>query len=80
MTTDVFSNRFENFTNLVTERPLSLLYDGHIIHVSVAVIELLAMKENIVILKFPPHVTDVLQPLDVSCFAPLKNVFGERAP
>jgi len=24
-------------------------------------------------MKFPPHVTDVLQPLDAACFAPLKR-------
>ena len=43
-------------------------------HVSIPVIEL-AMKENISILKFPPHVTDVLQPLDVTCFGSLKRMW-----
>ena len=32
-----------------------------------------AMEEQITIIKFPPHITDVLQPLDVACFSPLKR-------
>ena len=74
MTTDVFSSWFDKFVKKITERPLLLIYDGHLTHVSIPVIEL-AMKENIIILKFPPHVTDVLQPLDVTCFGPLKRVW-----
>ena len=30
-------------------------------------------KEDITIVKYPPHVTDQLQPLDVTCFGPLKH-------
>ena len=40
-------------------------------------------KKDITILKFPPHVTDKLQPLDVTCFSPLKKkwntLLAERA-
>ena len=32
-----------------------------------------ALDQQIVILKFPPHVTDVLQPLDVTSFGPLRT-------
>ena len=32
-----------------------------------------ATEEDVTILKFPPHVTDKLQPLDVACFSPLKR-------
>ena len=74
MTTDVFSSWFDKFVKQITERPLLLIYDGHLTHVSIPVIEL-AMKENIIIFKFPPHVTDVLQPLDVTCFGPLKRMW-----
>ena len=28
-------------------------------------------KEDITIVKYPPHVTGQLQPLDVTCFGPL---------
>ena len=70
MTTELFE-WFREFCKKVKERPIVLLYDGH--------------------LKFPPHVTDVLQPLDVTCFGPLKqewegilekwcSAFGSRDP
>ena len=48
------------------------MFDRHLTHISAPVIEK-ALELNIIILKFPPHVTDVLQPLDVACFGPLKG-------
>ena len=72
MTTELFAEWFELFTKEVTDRPLLLLLDGHLTHVSILVLEL-AVKEDITIIKFPPHVTDKLQPLDVACFGPLKR-------
>ena len=88
MDTEVFAQWFIVFAETVKERPLLLLYDGHMTHVSIPVIRR-ALAEQIIILKFPPHVTDVLQPLDVACFGPLKrrwekilhermNVFGPK--
>ena len=72
MDTDVFSEWFEKFANENQERPLLLLSDGRLTHISLSVIKR-AMEERIIIIKFPPHVTDVLQPLDVACFCPLKR-------
>ena len=72
MTTEVFAEWFNKFVALVTERPLLLIFDGHLTHVSIKVIEK-AIEENVTILKLPPHVTDKLQPLDVACFGPLKR-------
>jgi len=72
MDTNVFSEWFDVFADTVKERPLLLLFDGHMTHVSIPVIRR-ALAERIIILKFPPHVTDVLQPLDVCCFGPLKR-------
>lgn len=88
MDTEVFAQWFVVFADSVKQRPLLLLYDGHMTHVSIPVIRR-ALAEQIIILKFPPHVTDVLQPLDVACFGPLKrrwekilhermNVFGPK--
>ena len=72
MTSEVFFEWFQAFCENVTQRPLLLLLDGHLSHVSIEVIEL-AIKENVIILKFPAHVTNVLQSLDASCFGPLKK-------
>ena len=62
MDTDVLSEWFQEFANENQDRPLLLLFDGHLSHVSLSVIKR-AMEERIIIIKFPPHVTDVLQPL-----------------
>ena len=73
METETFAARFNHFADFVKERPLFLLFDGHLTHISIPVIKR-ALDENIIV-KFPPHVTDVLQPLDISCFGPLKQVW-----
>ena len=58
MTSEVFSEWFHQFCDLVTERPLLLILDGHLTHVSIPVI-MKGMEEDVTILKLPPHVTDV---------------------
>lgn len=77
METDTFAEWFDYFVNFVTDRPLLLLPDGQLTHVSIQVIRQ-AIEENIVLLKFPLHVTDVMQPLDVSCFRLLKHLWEKR--
>ena len=72
MTTGMFFEWFQKFAEPVEERPLVVVYDGHLSHVSVELIEL-AINEKITLIKLPPHVTDKLQPLDVCCFGPLKR-------
>ncbi|XP_068200664.1 uncharacterized protein [Palaemon carinicauda] len=73
MTTPIFEDILKYFVDETKDRrPLLLILDGHISHTSIATVEL-AKKENISILKLPAHCTDVLQPLDATCFAPLKN-------
>ena len=72
METETFAAWFNYFVDFVKERPLLLLFDGHLTHISIPVIKK-ALDENIIIVKFPPHVTDVLQPLDVSYLGPLKQ-------
>ena len=90
MDTDIFFEWFKRFAEQVRERPLLLIYDGHLSHVSINLIEE-AIKEDITLLKLPPHVTDMLQPLDVCGFGPLKrewekllnermNTLGPREP
>ena len=72
MTTTLFTEWFKLFCGKVKERPLLFILDGHLTHVSIPLIEH-ALKENVTILKLPPHVMDKLQPLDVACFGPLKR-------
>ena len=77
MTTEIYASWFQNFTKQVEERPLLVIYDGHLTHVSLELIEK-AIEEKITIVKFPPHVTDRLQPLDVCCFGPLKSEWENK--
>lgn len=56
-------------------RPIILILDGHGSHIDVKMIDL--MKEHQIILYcLPPHTTNILQPLDVSVFRPLKTAFS----
>ena len=78
MTRPVFEDIFKSFVERTKDtRPLLLIYDGHLSHTSLATIEL-AMEENITIIKLPAHCTDLLQPLDVACFAPLKSYYDSK--
>ena len=76
METSTFASWFKVSLKMVKERPLLLLYDGDLTHTSIPMIK--AALEQDVILKFPPQVTDVLQPLDVACFGPLKRIWEAR--
>lgn len=74
MTTGIFHDWFGKFIQKVKVRPMLLLFDGHMTHLSASTIDL-AMKENVTLIKLPAHCTDVLQPLDVACFSPLKSAY-----
>ena len=63
LTTEIFALWFGKFCKTVTQRPLLLIFDGHLTHVSVAVIEK-GLAENVFIVKLLLQVTDVLQPLN----------------
>ncbi|KAK3875434.1 hypothetical protein Pcinc_019691 [Petrolisthes cinctipes] len=58
-------------------RPLLMLFAGHLTHMSAATIEL-TMREDITLMKLPAHRTDVLQPLHVACFNPLKSYYEKE--
>lgn len=78
MTTSVFEDFFESFVEVVKGRgPILVVLDGHLSHTSLRTVDL-AVKNNITILKLPPHCTDLLQPLDVACFAPLKSYYDSK--
>lgn len=71
MNVSIFQDWFRKFCDLVTDRPLIVILDGHISHLDKGTIEL-AIQQNITLIKLPPHTTDILQPLDKCCFGPLK--------
>lgn len=78
MNTTVFEEYFENFVEQVKDKgPILVILDGHLSHTSLKTAQL-AMENDITILKLPPHCTDLLQPLDVSCFAPLKSYYEKE--
>ena len=56
--------------------PQLLIFDDHLSHLRYDTIKL-AKEKNVTIIKFPAHTTDVLQPLDVSCFKSLKDYWGK---
>ena len=78
MTTKIFEDWFASFTKAVKTRPILLLFDGHMTHLSAKTIEL-AVAEDISLVKLPSHCTDILQPLDVSCFNPLKSHYEKSS-
>ena len=76
MTTPAYINWFRNLfiPSLPAERPILLILDGHSSHVSLEVRDL-AVSNEIHMLKLPPHLSHLLQPLDVRVFKPMKAVW-----
>ena len=54
-----------------------LVLDGHGSH-HTAQFEELCRTNSIITLCMPPHSSHILQPLDVSCFGPLKRAYGRQ--
>jgi hypothetical protein len=55
------------------EQKIVLSFDGN---VSLDLAKL-AMKNNVILAKFPPNLTHVIQPLDRTCFRPLKEAWNK---
>ena len=64
-------------THIPAVRPVLLLLDGHSSHYQLPLIQR-AAKENVIIFCLPPHTTHLLQPLDKTCFSPLKGYWNEE--
>lgn len=77
MTTEVFQSWFNVFVQKVEQRPLLLILDGHVSHLSRET-RLKAVQENISIIKLPSHTTSMLQPLDISVFGPMKHYWIDQ--
>lgn len=73
MTSVTFLNWFKTvfLKNTSRESHNVLIYDGHLSHISIDLIES-AISNKVTILKLPPHTSHILQPLDVSVFYGLK--------
>ena len=75
MTRGIFDDFFKTFVEKTKDvRPLLLILDGHLSHTSVATVDK-AIQENISIINLSAHRKDLLQPLDVACFGPLKSYY-----
>jgi hypothetical protein len=67
---------FQKHTAACTQgRYRLLILDGHASHES-AEFDLFCKDHQIIPLYMPSHLSDKLQPLDVGCFAPLKEAYG----
>jgi hypothetical protein len=64
-------------SSIGTECPVLIIYDGHSTHIDQSIIET-AIKENIKILKLPPHSSHLLQPLDLSVFKSFKGTWDDK--
>jgi len=60
----------------VSDRPLMLILDGHSSHYTLNLVKT-AAAENVILFCLPPHTTADSQPLDTSCFGPLKKYWYE---
>ena len=54
-----------------------LILDGHSSHATTS-FDHFCMERKIIPLYMPPHSSHLLQPLDISCFAPLKHYYGQK--
>ena len=78
MNQDIFLQwlaHFVNCTRCSKEKPVLLLMDNHISHISIAVINY-AKENGVILLTFPPHCSHKLQPLDRSVYGPLKKYYN----
>ena len=60
-------------SHLLATGPVVLFFNGHGSHIDFELVSL-ALKHNVILMCFPLHASHVLQPLDVSCYGPLKEV------
>ncbi|KAF4547211.1 Hypothetical protein D9617_52g060320 [Elsinoe fawcettii] len=69
---------FHQHTDLTRKSKWRLLiFDGHGSHMTTEFKEF-CLQNNILTLCMPAHSSYILQPLDVSCFAPMKKAYGQQ--
>ena len=70
-----FTNHF--LLHIPPQRPILLLLDGHSSHYQPQLIRTAAANQ-IILFCLPPHTTHWCQPLDRSCFSPLKKAYNNE--
>ena len=70
-----FTNHF--LLHIPPQRPILLLLDGHSSHYQPQLIRTAAANQ-IILFCLPPHTTHLFQPLDRSCFSPLKKAYNNE--
>ncbi|KAJ4430901.1 hypothetical protein ANN_19493, partial [Periplaneta americana] len=67
-----FMEHFVNHTRCSKERPVLVVLDNHISHLSIAVLNFCKVN-GVVLLSFPPHTSHKLQPLDLAVYGLFKR-------
>lgn len=81
MDSELFSDWFRKLflpktSHLRISLPVLLILDGHNSHLTLELIDL-ARSNNVILFCLPPHLTHMLQPLDVAVFRSLKAHFAK---
>ena len=78
MDSELFANWFSNhfLKYAVSSRPLMLILDGHSSHYTLDLFKT-AADNDVALFCLPPHTMADSQPLDTSCFGPLKRYWVE---
>ena len=75
----VFQNYMENhfmkYVNIQPDQKHLVIFDGHKSHISLTLTNW-GKDHGVVFYVLPPHTSHVSQPLDVSCFSPLKAIYN----
>ena len=61
-----------NYLSNWKKQPSLMISDGHFMYLSIDVMEL-EIENNIILMKLPPRFTDIMHPLDIAGFGPLKK-------
>lgn len=70
--------KFVEFTTPTKEHPVLLLLDGHASHIVNLNLIDYARAHHVALLRFPPHTTHKIQPLDVSLMGPLSTYYSQE--
>lgn len=67
--------RFIKFSNSSLENPSLLIFDNHESHMTIDVIDT-AREAGVTLLTLPPHSSNRMQPLDITCYQPFKAPYN----